>query len=190
MENRVKKQIDWFGVLTLTVMAGLSYLAITQGEFNTFGSLFVILCLAASLIMINYLIISTLLFRILLAITYGIFATALAVLSTTSDDVNIRKFSVPDVAIDPIYGTTDYIYWKPDLPPLEFRNGTTFVIRPASRWQIKELCSEAAFACAESPSGVVNIPNPCLYRDDNYARILCHEMGHINGWRHDKAEAE
>lgn len=27
------------------------------------------------------------------------------------------------------------------------------------------------------------LPNPCTYGDsDEYARIVCHELGHLNGW--------
>lgn len=33
-------------------------------------------------------------------------------------------------------------------------------------------------------SGVIVMPDPCLYRDDNYARLLCHEKSHVLGWEH------
>ena len=37
-------------------------------------------------------------------------------------------------------------------------------------------------ACAQGD--VIVMPDPCLYRDDNYARLLCHEKAHILGWEH------
>jgi hypothetical protein len=29
------------------------------------------------------------------------------------------------------------------------------------------------------------LPNPCLIKNEHYARIACHELGHTNGWRHE-----
>lgn len=30
--------------------------------------------------------------------------------------------------------------------------------------------------------GVMYLPNSCLYQDQSYARLTCHESAHINGW--------
>ena len=38
-------------------------------------------------------------------------------------------------------------------------------------------------ACANS-KGIV-APNPCLFPDERYARLLCHEKAHVLGWKHD-----
>lgn len=27
-------------------------------------------------------------------------------------------------------------------------------------------------------------PNPCEYTQEAYAWLMCHELGHVNGWRH------
>ena len=37
-------------------------------------------------------------------------------------------------------------------------------------------------ACAQDD--VIVMPDPCLYRDDSYAKLLCHEKAHILGWAH------
>lgn len=41
-------------------------------------------------------------------------------------------------------------------------------------------------ACTMSKGGnyLVMMPNPCLpaYRSESYAKLLCHEQGHVNGW--------
>jgi hypothetical protein len=40
---------------------------------------------------------------------------------------------------------------------------------------------DTLLAC--SRGGAIAIPNPCLYADgDGYARLLCHEIAHVNGW--------
>lgn len=30
----------------------------------------------------------------------------------------------------------------------------------------------------------VVVPNPCAFPWDDYAALLCHELGHVNGWTH------
>lgn len=40
----------------------------------------------------------------------------------------------------------------------------------------------AVAACSQYD--VIVMPDPCLYRDDNYAKLLCHEKAHILGWEH------
>lgn len=39
----------------------------------------------------------------------------------------------------------------------------------------------------KSGGTVIVVENPCLYPDDLYARHVCHELGHVNGWnaKHD-----
>jgi hypothetical protein len=42
-------------------------------------------------------------------------------------------------------------------------------------------------ACAKDPD-VIIMPNPCIYPEyknpDSYARLMCHEKGHLMGWHH------
>jgi hypothetical protein len=37
-----------------------------------------------------------------------------------------------------------------------------------------------ANACADRE--LITITNPCAYQGESYAKRLCHEMGHVNGW--------
>lgn len=34
----------------------------------------------------------------------------------------------------------------------------------------------------------ITLPNPCLWPNDPYAVLVCHELGHVNGWsaKHEK----
>jgi hypothetical protein len=47
-------------------------------------------------------------------------------------------------------------------------------------------CGEGTIACAafdEDKTPVLILPNPCpLAEVDLYAAIVCHEIGHLNGW--------
>lgn len=37
--------------------------------------------------------------------------------------------------------------------------------------------------CIRERGAVVHMPNPCLHKNEGkFARIMCHELGHLNGW--------
>lgn len=38
------------------------------------------------------------------------------------------------------------------------------------------------YACAKVGGNWVIMPNPCPHTQESYARLLCHELGHTNGW--------
>lgn len=46
-----------------------------------------------------------------------------------------------------------------------------------SKWQI--------LACAEVNGDRILMPDPCFHTEESYARLLCHELGHIKGWPKD-----
>lgn len=37
---------------------------------------------------------------------------------------------------------------------------------------------------------IIVVENPCRYPDDRYARHVCHELGHVNGWPADHPDAQ
>lgn len=39
-------------------------------------------------------------------------------------------------------------------------------------------------ACTIPATGRMLMPDPCLFTDEFYAALLCHENAHLNGWRH------
>jgi hypothetical protein len=39
---------------------------------------------------------------------------------------------------------------------------------------------------SKSGATIMVMPNPCLFRTEVYAHIACHELGHVNGWRHEE----
>jgi hypothetical protein len=44
--------------------------------------------------------------------------------------------------------------------------------------------SYGTLACTTRKDKVMIMPNPCQYEED-YAQLLCHELGHVRGWQHD-----
>jgi hypothetical protein len=70
-------------------------------------------------------------------------------------------------------------------PPRQFQGNTTATVEFLSAERIIPRCIERgamilANACADRE--LITITNPCEYQHESYARRLCHEMGHVNGW--------
>lgn len=69
------------------------------------------------------------------------------------------------------------------VPPARFRKDASFSITIMPAAAIGRACGDAAFiACSEIGGQHVIISNPCLFQGEEYARQLCHELGHVNGW--------
>lgn len=77
-------------------------------------------------------------------------------------------------------------YALADGPPRSRRadnNARAFFI--ASDAEREERCRQygapaGSYACA-NPNMMI-LPNPCTYAGDPFAEIVCHELGHVNGW--------
>jgi hypothetical protein len=70
-------------------------------------------------------------------------------------------------------------------PPARFQSDTTASVEFMAAERIMPRCLERgamilANACADQK--LITITNPCAYQGESYARRLCHEMGHVNGW--------
>jgi hypothetical protein len=52
---------------------------------------------------------------------------------------------------------------------------------------------EGRILACTAGNGTIVMPNPCDYPEykdpDSYARLMCHEKGHVNGWVHLKASS-
>jgi hypothetical protein len=70
-------------------------------------------------------------------------------------------------------------------PPKQFQRATVAQVEFLPSHEIIPRCIERgaailANACADTK--LITITNPCEYPSESYAKRLCHEMGHINGW--------
>lgn len=107
-------------------------------------------------------------------------AILLASLSTSEDRVQTYRASV--------------------IPPVEYQGPVTAEVNFASPDDVNRSCwaglgkeppkDEILWACAKRGgiigAGWILAPNPCLYAErERFAKIMCHEQGHLNGWRHD-----
>lgn len=85
-----------------------------------------------------------------------------------------------------------------ERPPVEFQGPSEpAVVIFAHPDVVNGVCHAAGndlspyriLACTNSTSGVMLLPDPCLF-DDRYAQLVCHERAHLNredgsrGWRH------
>lgn len=75
-------------------------------------------------------------------------------------------------------------------PPERYQNPAKFTVEVHDQRGIERICQPLfgtppagmkTDAC--STDGRVIMPNPCTFSaTDQYARMLCHEMAHVNGW--------
>lgn len=75
-------------------------------------------------------------------------------------------------------------------PPERFRKSAILTLDMRDQAGIEAECQPLygappsgmkTYACSIGPRVVA--PNPCTYpASDAYARMLCHELGHVNGW--------
>lgn len=86
------------------------------------------------------------------------------------------------------------------MPPPQYRGDVrAVVITTSTQAETDAGCGKAApsmanAACAKVGPGnepYVIIPNPCRFAErapdgELYAAMLCHELGHVQGWRHPK----
>lgn len=74
-----------------------------------------------------------------------------------------------------------------ERPPPEFQDDVADV-RIAFLSDVDHACRTPGAPAAEIYGcefyGKIFVPNPCSAQGA-YADLLCHELGHVNGWRHD-----
>lgn len=82
------------------------------------------------------------------------------------------------------WGTTAFDGWPPD----RFTGNASARVHLVSPGEVVRQCSDAVIdpsieACSFGPPNEIYMPNPCAFpRADNYARLLCHEIAHLDGW--------
>lgn len=69
-------------------------------------------------------------------------------------------------------------------PPLEYQHDATIRVTFEAPAKTEQRCAAltgnpSAISCAQI--GTAMMPNPCVYNDDLYAQMMCHELGHANG---------
>lgn len=74
--------------------------------------------------------------------------------------------------------------FSPDLPPNRYRDDIRVQVRFTESAQA--MCGiikapAGSIACAPVGGDLIIAPNPCAWRDP-YAKLMCHEIGHANGW--------
>lgn len=77
-----------------------------------------------------------------------------------------------------------------DMPPVEFRGNARVEIQFVDSANLSSSCGGGAslkMGCRSTRDGVIYMPNPCELVEQNqrYADVLCHELGHANGWAGD-----
>lgn len=75
--------------------------------------------------------------------------------------------------------------------PLQYQGDAVAVVMTGGQVPVHVYCSgglptnQVILACTSPDRTIIAMPNPCEFADtERYARLLCHEMGHVNGWTH------
>lgn len=77
--------------------------------------------------------------------------------------------------------------FSPALPPEKYQGDARLRVHFTDH--ATPLCGivkaeRGSIACAGVGSDWAIMPNPCTWRDP-YAKMMCHELGHANGWSAD-----
>ena len=70
--------------------------------------------------------------------------------------------------------------WR-DKPPARYQGDVTAGVVFTSEGRVQRMCPQISYAVGCTVGGTIYVPNPCRWNDP-YATLLCHEMGHVNGW--------
>ena len=94
-----------------------------------------------------------------------------------------ESFAPRPLDVSGLISTGDYVLsLAGENPPAEYQGDVRAVIEFVAADKVSDRCGTAAMACGGNPAVM---PNPCRFnKDDPYARLLCHELGHVNGWSH------
>lgn len=72
------------------------------------------------------------------------------------------------------------------MPPDIYRKDNTVVVTFAKPELVQELCGRHGvpelIGCANLVPPSMIVPNPCAFPSEVYARIVCHEAAHSQGW--------
>jgi len=76
------------------------------------------------------------------------------------------------------YQAIDYV----QTPPREFQGPATAQVEFIPAEAVLFRCINRGIANACTTDNRITITNACAYPDQPYARLMCHEMAHVNGW--------
>lgn len=79
--------------------------------------------------------------------------------------------------------------YSSSVPPLRYQQGAASILVTVHPSMLPSMCNLKVpkgyelKACMYRKDGVpvIFMPNPCAVAEE-YAQILCHEQGHVNGW--------
>ena len=78
------------------------------------------------------------------------------------------------------------------IPPVDLRGANVATVHFVdTQGELNKICDDMVGprppnwnwrGCAEVKGQHIFTFNPCNFKDEFYARLMCHELGHINGW--------
>lgn len=86
------------------------------------------------------------------------------------------------------------IPWNADVPPKKYQGDAQIIVEFVDVAKVVERCkhpdSKGCTTFADDTDGTERalrmvVANPCAFPAEKYARIICHELGHIHKWDHE-----
>ena len=80
------------------------------------------------------------------------------------------------------------IDWWDQSPPVRYQSSAAYRVEFMAPSAVGARCRQLGSRVDDYiegcvAAGVMVLPNPCR-SSDTYAMLACHEMAHVNGWRH------
>ena len=78
--------------------------------------------------------------------------------------------------------------WWEQEPPLKYQSSVSYRVQFVAPGAVDPHCRQLGSQAKDHimgcvSNGVMVLPNPCA-STDTYAHLTCHEIAHVNGWRH------
>ena len=70
--------------------------------------------------------------------------------------------------------------WR-DRPPVRYQGDAIAGVVFTTEAHVQRMCPQVRHAVGCTVGSAIYVPNPCRWNDP-YATLLCHELGHVNGW--------
>ncbi len=123
----------------------------------------------------------------------GAFAGGALIIATSTPAPELGPINAANLpANSPIVRNAYELPWANSisLPPEDMRGDARALIEFIDPEMIESACDEWSTACTLPASKTIRMPNPCAFTWDTYAKLLCHELGHIHGFDHPDEDAE
>lgn len=112
----------------------------------------------------------------------NIFAVVLVLAGCSTPSQSTSEATEAAIPVTEPIPTTDKFA---GLPPVKYMSPRRMILSVGSISKCGNPPEGKVFAGCVRDQLIVHMANPCDFQKEDFARILCHEMAHLNGWPKD-----